>query len=271
MPITKDTFEAMTQGQAIDEASTAVGNADQLVALPDHFKLHDLEPYRVNRRRARGSMATYSCDDFAEYVQAHAEAGASVFVDAENMTAVAVLNLGEPTTPGHADNLAKLVGKKTAAYLALLAIVDKPLPQQRLAEFMEDWGDCVSCFIDDGEIPNKQGIAAVRSITIDAARKTNSNVGDLQADTSVFDSVAASSKHQLPSRISFECEPFVGLTERKFLLRLSVTTTDKPLLTVRIAQFEAELEAMADELGDRVRDAIGSTVPVFAGVYRASA
>ena len=65
-------------------------------------------------------MTTSSVAPFAEYVDQHKEPGAAVFVDQDAMTAVAVLNLGTPDQPGHADNIAKMVAKRMAAFAALL-------------------------------------------------------------------------------------------------------------------------------------------------------
>ena len=115
----KEAIELLQEGAAIKQASEAIlGITDAgAVALPEHFKLHDLETYMHVRRRARGVMVTHALSDFAIYTKAHTEEGATVFIDADEMSATAVLNLGTAADPGHTDNRAKvklLLARQTA-------------------------------------------------------------------------------------------------------------------------------------------------------------
>lgn len=120
---TKNAIQKLTQAEAITAAAkTLTDQVDTLVALPKGFKVHDLEQYLQLRRRLRGSMTTPVLADFAAYTAANAETGATVFVNTDSMQAVAVLNLGGPTAPGHGDNRAVLAPPKTAAFAALLAV-----------------------------------------------------------------------------------------------------------------------------------------------------
>lgn len=177
--IDKEAIAAIAASQAISAAAAAVEQATgHAVALPETFKLHDLEQMAPVRRRARGLMVTASLLDFVDYTEAHAEAGASVFVDGESMTAEAVLNLGTPNAPGHADNKARLEPPRTAPYEALLKVATgTPLKQPACAEFLEDWASWaqLQCFDDDGtEIQVVAAIDAVRSITIEGAKRVES-------------------------------------------------------------------------------------------------
>lgn len=270
----KEAIEAINEGTGIYQAVNAVAKAFKdnkaAVALPEKYKIHDLEPYLDNRRRARGTMTTESVADFSKYVREHKEAGASVFVEADSMQAVAVLNLGTPTTPGHTDNRAKLVMRKTAAYTALKAHASgQGMTQAKAAEFMEDWQDLIECYADSEAMGTHKAIAAVRDITIEAAKKVESQEQQLSATRSALESVKASSKHTLPTHIYFKCEPFAGLQERTFVLRLGIQTgTDKLGVVLRIVKQEAHDEEMANEFARKVDDALlGWSVPVLVGSY----
>lgn len=269
----KEAIEALQYGGGIHEASDAVRAAfaeTQLVSLPGNFGIKDLEVYMPNRRRARGTMATESVGDFAKYVREHKEAGASVFVEADSMQAVAVLNLGTPTKPGQADNHAKLVMRKTAAYTALKAHASgQGMTQAKAAEFMEDWQDLIECYADSEAMGTHKAIAAVRDITIEAAKKVESQEQQLSATRSALESVKASSKHTLPTHIYFTCEPFAGLAKRNFVLRLGIQTgTDKLGVVLRIIKQEEHDEEMAKEFALKVEDALlGWGVPVLVGSY----
>lgn len=261
-------IKELTKAEAITAAAASVGPYRDAVALPSDYEVHDLEEHRDGRRRARGKMLTSSLTDFARYAKNHNEAG-EVFVDANAMAAVAVLNLGGGEfSAGHADNTATLALRKTAAYVALQAIANGGgFSQQKVAEFLEDWPAEIQCFNDQGEVPQPRAIAAVRQITIEGLRKVESTEKQLAASKSAFESIQASSVEPLPTRIYFTCIPYLGLTTRLFVLRLGVQTGDKPAITLRIVNAELHQEQMGDELAALVRDAIGEDMPVAVGTY----
>ena len=267
----KEAIEALQYGGGIQEASSAVIEAytsHKLVSLPNHFTLHDLEKFMPNRRRARGMMETSSIQDFALYVTRNAEAGATVFVSGKSMVANAVLNLGTPGTPGHADNRAQIKPDTTAAYAALRAVAQgQALDQTQVAEFLEDWAPHISCFKDEGEVTLKHAIAAVRNITIEGLRKVEASEQQLSASKSTFEAVTASSKDPLPTTIYFRCEPYQGFENRLFVMRLGIRTSDKPAITLRIVNVELHEEQMAQELADKVRAAVDDACPVLIGDY----
>ncbi|MFN7155056.1 MAG: DUF2303 family protein [Acidovorax sp.] len=263
----REGLQAYAVHQNVQEAIiTGTGAA----ALADDVKVHDLEPYLPNRRRARGTMATAYVAPFAQYATAYAEPGAAVFVDAEHMAATAVLDLGTKETPGHTDHRAKLQPSKTAPYTALLAINGRLQSQQALAEFIEDWGALarLQFFNADGEISNGKALAAVRRITIENLRKVDSEEQQLSANRTAFESVKASSQEPIPTTIYYTCKPYADLEERTFVLRISIITGDKaPSLVLRIQNLEAHVEEMGKELAKLVQTAISGAMPVLLGSY----
>lgn len=267
-------IQALEDAQAITAADLAVTGALQegpgFVALPNEFTTHDLEKLLPHRRRARGSMGTAYVAPFAQYAQAYAGPGAAVFVDAAEMKACAVLDLGTKEHPGHADNRAQLALVKTAAYAALLQINGRGQSQQQLAEFIEDWGQAAQLqfFAASGEVPQGKALAAIRRITIESARKVESEEQQLSANRTAFESVQATSHEPLPTTIYYTTKPYADLPERMFVLRLSILTGDKsPTLVLRIQNLEAHTEAMGQELAALVFDAIGGAMPVLLGSY----
>lgn len=268
-------IEALKANQAITAADFAVGaavapGASGFIALPDDFTTHDLEKLLPNRRRARGNMTSAYVQPFADYATSYAGPGAAVFVDASEMKAKAVLDLGTKESPGHAENIATLAPAKTAAYAALLAINGRAQSQQALAEFFEDWSGLVKLIFhnEGGEIPAGKALAAVRRITIESARKVDSEEKQLSANRTAFESVQATSQEPLPTTTLFTCQPYPDLAERTFALRLSILTTgNTPQLVLRIQNLEAHTEAMGNELAGLVSAAIGGKLPVLLGSY----
>ena len=274
----KDAIKELAQAEAITAAGSAVAAAlddgTATVALPSEFTVHDLEKTLPLRRRARGIMTTSSVAPFAEYVDQHKEPGAAVFVDQDAMTAVAVLNLGTPDQPGHADNIAKMVAKRLAAFTALLQHASgSGLAQAKAAEFLEDWPGYLKIYKDSGEITAAKAIAAVRKLTIEAMRKLEATEQQLSATRSAFESVSATSTEPLPTTIYFNCVPYHGLKDRQFVLRLGVLTSAKdPAIVLRIVNKEQHEEEMAAELATLVDSSLSeSGVPVMVGKYQATA
>lgn len=269
-------IQELSKAQAIDAANTAtLATLDSKlpVVIPSDFQAVDLEQFMPLRRRARGAMATSDMDSFATYVKAHAEPGVSVFVSTDTMAANAVLNFGVPLAPGHADNRASFTVKRTAAFDALMAIANGTAQKQAtIAEFLEDWAPFVACFSETDAMTLPRGIAAVRKVTIESMRTTESAERQLGATLSALEKVQASSgPDPLPTTIYFKCFPYLGLADRQFVMRLSVITNgDKPSLVLRIVKLEQHKEEMAEELAGLVRDKLGDTAPVFLGSYKAA-
>lgn len=270
----KESVKALQEGESIRAAYNTITAAIEqsegtVTALPSDYKLHDLEPYLSNRRRARGTMGTTSIQSFASYTKNNCEHGSTVFIDSDSMSATAVLNLGTPDTPGHADNKAVLKAEKTAAYRALISIATgQGKAQKDVAEFLEDWAENVKCRNDAGDIKTSQAVAAVRKVTIESMRKLESEEQSLSASRSAFESVQASSKEPLPTHILFSCEPYNGLEVRFFELRLGVLTGEAtPKINLRIVKAEEHQEQMADEMGAKINEAIDNTMPVLMGSY----
>lgn len=269
----KQAITALQEGNSISHAASALTSScdtNDLTALPSDYKLHDLEKYKAMRRRERGTMSTNVISAFTGYVTDHVEPGATVFVNADEMSATAVLNLGTPCVPGHADNRAKLTLKRTAAYSALVGIATGAgYKQAQMAEFLEDWPEHIQCVNDSGSIILPKAIAAIRKLSIEAIRKIENSEQQLSASRSAFESVQATSVDPLPTVIMFDCQPYADLKARTFALRLNVQTGgDKPTISLRIVKAEQHAEDMANELGYLIAHAFdGASIPVLLGSY----
>lgn len=269
----KQAITALQEGEAISSAHIALETScdtNDVVALPSDYKLHNLEQFKPLRRRARGLMNTNVINAFTGYVTDHVEPGATVFVNADDMSATAVLNLGTPCVPGHADNRAKLTLKRTAAYSALVGIASGVgFKQTQIAEFLEDWPEHIQCLNDSGSITLPKAIASIRKLSIEAIRKIENSEQQLSASRSAFESVQATSADPLPTVIMFDCQPYADLKARTFALRLNVQTGgDKPTISLRIVKAEQHAEEMANELGYLIAHAFdGASIPVLLGSY----
>lgn len=243
-----------------------------VAALPDDTKVLELEKFKPRRNRFRGHFVTRSIDDFVNYTENKADLGAECFVYPDDMTATAVLNLGDLSAPGHADSQAQMKLKRTAAFIALNNIDGNTRTQQQLAEWLEDWRDNICGLTsNEQEMSASKVIAAIRRITIKAGSTSDHTEGQLSATRSSLEQVEASSNSEpLPSFIQFTCTPYVGLGERTFTLRMSLRADeDKPLLALRIIRPEQHEEEMAEEFAELLQQKFGDILPVTIGVFSA--
>lgn len=229
------------------------GLACPTTILPDGTSVASLERFALERFRFRGAMDTTSIDDFVRYSVAYAqeEEKARCFIDADNMLARSIFNIGTLDNPGHADNVASIKLKKTAPFRALLAINGDRLSQKQIAEWLEDWSDFLLAFDAEGQTMDiSKAAQAVRRVTIQQTNQADHEDSDFAGRKSLMQSVEASSKDVMPVAFEFKCIPYEGLGERRFSLRNSLLKSGEPVFVLRIVQLEAQEEEMANEFRD---------------------
>ncbi|HEK3154207.1 TPA: YfdQ family protein [Proteus mirabilis] len=243
------------------------------IVLPNDFKVSSLENLQEGRFRFRGEMKTTSISDFVKYsIKNAVEEGVSCFIDADEMSAETIFNIGTIGEPGHADNTALVKLKQTAPFSALLKIDGVKYRQKELAEWLEDWRDYLMAFDAEGNVLDiKQAISAVRRITIESTRSAEHEDHDFSAKRSVLENVEARSKDVMPTAFQFTCTPYDELKERSIKLRYSVLTGgDVPVLVLRIVQLENLEEQIAQEFRNLLCDEFDeSDIETFIGKFSA--
>ncbi|TFH84943.1 DUF2303 family protein [Billgrantia azerbaijanica] len=215
--------------------------------VPEGYNLQSLERYQDAPSRFRGTYSTSSIEDYAGYINDQAEA--TVFVDTDDMDAMAIFDLGIPTAPGHGDHRARLKLKKTAPYTACLNAHGSAFGQKELAHWIEDWHHAITGEDSNGnEMTAKQLANAVRRIEIKATSERTHEEGDWNAKRTGLDALDASAGQATPAFIRFACLPYEGLKVRTFELRVSILTDDsKPRIKLRVIGLEGIQEEMAKE------------------------
>lgn len=249
------------------------GLACPTALLPQNTSIESLERFAFERFRFRGAMDTTSIDDFVRYSVAYAqeEEKARCFIDADNMLARSIFNIGTLDNPGHADNVASIKLKKTAPFRALLAINGDHLNQKQIAEWLEDWSDYLLAFDAGGNTMTiAQAAQAVRRVTIQQATQADHEDSDFSGKKSLMQSIEASSKEVMPVAFEFKCVPYEGLGERRFSLRNSLLKSSDPVFVLRVVQLEAQEEAIANEFRDLLIGKFdGKPVETFIGNFKA--
>lgn len=258
--------QSAIQELTLAEATNASNNALQhaltggksIAALHEDFNVQNLESYLPQRNRARNKFVTPYVSDFAGYVNQHRELGCTIYVNAEEMKADAVLNQGTPQEPGHGDNTAAAVLRKTAAYAALRNLTSRHRSQKELAEWIEEWREYIKAQDKDlFEINIGHVVSGIRSVSIEQINNSTSSVEALSAERSEMESVSAKAKGEnatIPAFLVLTTCPYKELQERTFYVRVSILTSERaPTFALAILGQEIHEEEMADEFANVVR------------------
>lgn len=257
----KSAIEQIQKDQQIIHANDAI-SSQSIAALPKDFEIHNLEKFEITRRRFRGSMSTNSLDAFAAYAQNNTTSECACFINADEMNATLIFNIGNEENPGHCDHTAKIALEKTAAYRALVGVLDKPCSQKEIAEFIEDWRDYITAWgaeDENGEracIPLPRALHAIRKITIESKQAQESETRTFGASASSMESIDLRGDQLPPEILEFICNPYADLKDRTFELRVGVLTENKnfPVLKLRMIRQEEQSEQMAKEFEQLIND-----------------
>jgi uncharacterized protein YfdQ (DUF2303 family) len=269
MPLNKDTLELI-----IDQAHAASDLPPTLfpvTALPIGVKIHNLEQFQALRSRFRGSLHTTSLRDFAGYTISRNGSEAQGFIDQDDMSCKVFFNLGDEISPGHADDVAILKLKPTAAFKALQQIAGKKLTQRELAEWIEDWNLNLVAIKEGGQtMPISAAVASVRNITIEARSTATTSEHNFGAARSAMDSIEAANAESRVEALHFSLIPYDGLGTRVFTLKLSILTgDDKPTLKLRWAGEEQQVEEIAQEFKTTLAKEVGGAATLILGTFNA--
>lgn len=259
------------EAQAVAAANirVSVPGGAELAVVGSEFRLENLEQYQPGRNRFRGALNTHSVKDFSAYVSANVLNESRGFIDQDKMSAHVVFNLGNDKHAGHGDHHATLILKQTAAFKALQEVVGRPLSQQQLAEWLEDWLQNLQASANGADLPMLQAIAGIRRMTLKATAQRDSTVSDFGASRSAMDEIEAKSQETLASSFTFTTVPYEGLQPAAVQLRLSVITgKDEPVLKLRWVGEEAQREEFAREFKELLTAEVGGLVAMTIGTFQ---
>lgn len=251
--------------QQIQESANAPEFLKQLervmfpvAALPNSFSLHNLEMFMPTRNQFRGVMKTTNIDEFVRYHDCYQVEGNQCFINAGCMEAITIFDLGSREFPGHCEHRAMLSLRRTAAFRAVLDVNGERLTQKKLAEFIEDYSEFLSVFSTTGDrIENSVASAAVRNMKFEAKAGRESSVDDFSQHQSEYESIAVRTKEEfpMPAVFKFTCEPYLGLPERTFEMRMS--TIGNETLILRIKKLEQHEEEMGEQFQTKLTNLFG--------------
>lgn len=239
----------------------------------DNVRVRRLEEYEAGRNRRRGEFETNSVSSFAKFINDKANlTNTAVFLDKDNMKAVAILNFEEDDfAQGHLDYRAIMTAKPTTVFDKLTTMHKQGrINQKAFAEFLEDWAFIFKAINSDGEeIAISSAIGAVRQMRLDANVTSDSSVSNFKESRSRLASIEAKSTHgALPAYFEVTDPCFNELTESTIKLRLTIGTNgDDPVFSLSIMGLEALIDNKSVELADLIADKLGDKVKLYMGQF----
>lgn len=238
------------------------------VAVPNDHSLQSLELYNATRDRFRGYLMTSSLEDWFAYVNANSNTDTStVFVNKDDMTAKAILDLGSDETPLHCQHTAKLSAESTPIFNAANHVHESKFSQEQTVEWLEDWGEHLTVIDkNDEEMTLSEAVAAIRRIEVNKKSNADFESGESHAKLSRSEQIEAKSKGRQVHSLRLTCIPYEGLEPVQVEIRLIVLSSETPTIRFRVLRGTEIREAIAQDFKAKIKENI-KDIPVYVGSF----
>ena len=238
-----------------------------VMILPDDMVIHDIEEHMELRNQFRAEMETQSIDDFVNYFKEYK--GESCFINAEDMRAKTIFDIGTIEEPKHCKHKALLQLNKTSSFKELLRINALKHDQKEMADWIEEWHDIITPLTDDSDqndIPLSTAIAAIRRLTIEEIKKSDHEQGSFRTAKTSMESIEAKADEGMPGYFKFTCTPYEGLKEQQFILRLNILKShNMPMFVMRVQRIETIIENLAKEFQELLASKLPDSCKTYIG------
>ncbi|WP_277987313.1 DUF2303 family protein [Billgrantia tianxiuensis] len=124
-----------------------------------------------------------------------------------------------------------------------------------MVELIEDWGHLMEFTNSKGEALEKSKVIhAFRKVSIDDLTSIDSEKQEHSSQIGVMNKVTVKQAERLPTVITWTLQPYEGLAERRFDMRVATITKGGPSFRLRAMALEATEKEIAKEFaGDITR------------------
>lgn len=278
MSLTQDAVKEITSLSVAASAASALEsfNADSkgstpAIVLPDHYSLKDIEHLQATPNEFRGTYETNNLEEFIDYVIQYAnKEESSIFIDADKMSAKAIIDHGTLEQPLWGRHKAVLILEKENEYAELLYKNDKFLKQSEFVFFIEEYKDNI-VFIDaeDGIVNFKDGLRSLRSLKLDHINNKTQELENFSVARSALESIEIKSANQpLPAGFIFTCVPYDGLSKVEFVAILrAVVSSNEILLKYKLYQVNAIQKAISEEYKALLSKELTENISIHIGKF----
>ena len=276
MSLTQDAVQAISRLAIAGEAAQFLAdNCTYIpsIILPDDYSVQSLEDLQAAPSAFKGTYETDNLEEFADYVSKHADLANSVaFINAEKMTAIAIIDHGTPTDPQWRYHKAALALTAEPEYEALLAFNNRSLAQLDFIDFIEEYKDIIQ-FIDQdppAQLDYKESLRSFRTLTVESIKNQTNTTGNFAASRSELEAIdIKGAGRELPWGFTFTCIPFIGLEEITFTAQLRATKqSDTIALKYRLYQASSIKKAITENFKAKLNNEINAYVTVYIGQFK---
>lgn len=230
---------------------------NRAVALPDDYDIRSLETFFDKPFRFRGRVTTDSMADFIKYANDTKQDSSALFINKNDMSADFIVDFGTDQEPRHGEHKATLELVASPAGKALFDANGKKFSQQELCEWLEDWRSHITVTDESGEnMTIAQATASIRRINITASSNNEFEDNESSKKLSRSEQIEAKMKGQQPSNLQFTCTPYADIEPVTFEVKINVIVGDRPIIRLRVVQFETIKENIAQEFKQKLVDEI---------------
>lgn len=228
------------------------------VVIPRDNRVESIEHLMASPYHHRNCFKTNVLDDFCLYTNENRTDTTVVYIDVNSMRAKAIFDHGNYESPDWGHHRASLALEKTPEYKALIIENAQNHTQQCLIDFCTDWKNNIQFFEDNGDdIEFQTAINRIRKLTVKSAQSIENQQGDFAASKSAMESVEVTAgADKIPAYFQFVTSPYDGFKQKVYNCSIRALTGDKLTLKYRIEQLEAIQTEIADELKEKLNDAL---------------
>ncbi|MEO5350211.1 MAG: YfdQ family protein [Magnetococcus sp. YQC-3] len=240
-----------------DNASEGDKVVDGLI-LPKDYELKSFETLLKQPLNYKLKLQTTSLADWLAYTASHANEDSGIFIDKENMSAKALIDMGNPTTPQWGYHQANLQLTTTPEYHTLIEANNKTFAQQSFIELLQNLEGSIAFYVEheingenedqaDDEIPYKKALQYFRRLSSQSIKNFEQSQHDNKSSATAEQSYEIKSNGQKPiNKIVMTSPVYEGLPATTLTARLRYDTSNEGVkIALRIPMLSQLLENRA--------------------------
>ena len=265
-------FAVANSAAITEQLNDKLASGRDIVAVPDGYRIEDLERLHGKRRQPRGVYHTRHFADFITYAAAHSSEGAVMFIDPESMRAEVIFD--HDRGAGHARDRAVYQARLTESAQALVDLCDRGnIDQQDLIQYLEDWAEDVLPYSTEGSVlDTSAAVQIVRNLTLERAKTIKQVRGDFEYEQSAAEKAALRKEGEMLGGIELRDVVYSGLTNKVTMrAKLSLVLFDGGFdLSLRLVGFDALRRDKVEEMENAAADSFEEReMQVYRGTYDA--
>jgi uncharacterized protein YfdQ (DUF2303 family) len=283
-------MEQIGNAKLADQINNQLQRSDiHAVILPRELQVTRTDAFLQRPLHFTGRFDTSITEEFAQYT--NDQESADVFIDNDQMRAVAFFDFGTDDYPENRYHTASIQLQKTADFNSLLTECSssRVITQRDFVAWLEEYQSNIKTYakeiktgLQPAPINLSKAVNAIRNTIVKVEAEAVSKTEDHSESTSAFASIELKNYGNTPAYLDFTCTPYHGLflpvqatnqnddenTLRTFRVRISViTNSEKPKFSLKILNHERHEEEMTKAFKTQIKDQLDEVVTVRIGTF----